>query len=337
MTNHKISLVITSINPPNAALKELARGCLEHGIHMILIGDSKSPADFSLDGCSFYSLEDQKKLDFITARMSPERHYARKNIGYLLAMAEGAEIIIETDDDNLPLPDFWKGRHRMIDAQTIEQGGWVNIYRYFSDANIWPRGLPLDRVQSLLPERSVLPLRLMDCPIQQGLADDNPDVDAIYRLLLPLPIRFRQEPSVVVSKGSWCPFNSQNTTWFRDAFPAMYLPAFCSFRMTDIWRGFLAQRLAWENGWGLLFHSATVWQDRNVHNLMRDFEQEIPGYLHNAAIVENLADLILRPRKENLLDNLMICYEKMVAMNWIPKDELDLVRAWMKDVEQIKL
>ena len=29
-----------------------------------------------------------------------------------------------------------------------------------------------------------------DCPIQQGLADRNPDVDAIYRLILPLPFSF---------------------------------------------------------------------------------------------------------------------------------------------------
>lgn len=30
-----------------------------------------------------------------------------KNIGYLLAISEGAEVIIETDDDNIPTQEFW--------------------------------------------------------------------------------------------------------------------------------------------------------------------------------------------------------------------------------------
>ena len=54
-------------------------------------------------------------------------------------------------------------------------------------------------------------------------------------------------------------------------YPLLYLPAYCSFRMTDIWRSFVAQRIAWENGWRLLFHGPTMEQERNVHDLMKDF------------------------------------------------------------------
>ena len=35
----------------------------------------------------------------------PLYNYSRKNIGYLLAMRDGAEVIVETDDDNRPLED----------------------------------------------------------------------------------------------------------------------------------------------------------------------------------------------------------------------------------------
>jgi hypothetical protein len=38
----------------------------------------------------------------------PSKHYARKNLGYLIAIKNGAEIIIETDDDNIPEKNFWK-------------------------------------------------------------------------------------------------------------------------------------------------------------------------------------------------------------------------------------
>ena len=129
------------------------------------------------------------------------------------------------------------------------------MYRYFSDANIWPRGLPLDAINDEIPEWAQLPEMQADCPIQQGMADENPDVDAVYRLVLSLPINFRRDRRIALGRGAWCPFNSQNTTWFREAFPLLYLPAYCSFRMTDIWRSFIAQRIAWECGWSVLFTS----------------------------------------------------------------------------------
>src|SRR5205807_7157091 len=131
-------------------------------------------------------------------------------------------------------------------------------------------------------------LKLLNCPIQQGLSDENPDVDAIYRMANPLPVLFDKANSVSLGKNSWCPFNSQNTTWFKEAFPLLYLPSYCSFRMTDIWRSFVAQRIAWTCGWSILFHQSTVRQDRNDHNLMTDFKDEISGYSNNALICKSL-------------------------------------------------
>ena len=75
----------------------------------------------------------------------------------------------------------------------------------------------------------------------------------------------------------------------------MYLPAYCSFRMTDIWRSFVAQRIAWENGWNVLFREATVRQRRNPHDLMRDFRDEVPGYVANREICAALQALELEP------------------------------------------
>ena len=71
--------------------------------------------------------------------------------------------------------------------------------------------------------------------------------------------------------------------------------------MTDIWRSFIAQRIAWENNWHVLFHAPTVWQERNAHNLMRDFADEIPGYLHNRSIGDALERLDLAASKDKPL------------------------------------
>ena len=331
---NKIALIVTSIAPPNAVLQTLAEGCLEQGFEFIVIGDEPSPPDFKLEGCRFYGLAEQRELGLRFARDCPTRHYARKNIGYLLAMREGVSVIVETDDDNLPAPGFWQERSRRQAVGGVERAGWVNVYRYFTEANIWPRGLPLDRIQTPIPAFETLVEGEVDCPIQQGLADDNPDVDAIYRLALPLPQSFRKDRRVALLSGSWSPFNSQNTTWWRDAFPLLYLPAYCSFRMTDIWRSFIAQRIGWVNDWGVLFHEPTVRQERNEHNLMRDFKDEVPGYLNNAAICEALDKLSLKPGIDNLKDNLRVCYEELVRMELVGRRELDLVEAWISDLEE---
>ena len=146
------------------------------------------------------------------------------------------------------------------------------------------------------------PLQKILAPIQQGLADLNPDVDAIYRLTQPLPVSFQKEPKrIALGHGSICPFNSQNTTWFREAFPLMYLPSYCSFRMTDIWRSFVAQRIAWTCGWNILFHEATVWQERNEHAIIKDFKDEISGYCNNREIMDRLMQLDLKERIEHTL------------------------------------
>lgn len=333
--SEKLSLVVTSIASPNHVLRALAEGCRARGHQFIVVGDVPSPKDFRLEGCDFYGLEAQQETGFGFARLCPTRHYARKNLGYLLAMRDGARVIVETDDDNIPREEFWGERRRRQSVPVVEADGWVNVYRYFTDANIWPRGLPLDEVRRPVREFDSLGIGDEDCPVQQGLADENPDVDAIYRLVEPLPQSFARGRAVALRPGAWCPFNSQNTTWWAEAFPLMYLPAYCSFRMTDIWRSFVAQRVAWEQGWSVLFHGPTVWQERNEHDLMRDFRDEVPGYLHNASIREALARLELRPGASNVPANMRACYAKLVEMNLVGESELELLDAWLEDLEAV--
>ena len=332
----RTALVVTSIASPNRALTELAAGAVANDVEFLVIGDLASPDTFELDGCRFYGVADQQALVFRTAAATPTRHYARKNIGYLLAASEGAEIIVETDDDNHPRAGFWAERSRHQHVKTIpSDAGWVNVYRHFSDTTIWPRGLPLDAIRVPGPPYDALDATDVDCPIQQGLADDNPDVDAIYRLSQPLPQSFCGDRRVVLAPGTWSPFNSQNTAWWRDAFALLYLPAHCSFRMTDIWRSFVAQRIAWENGWSVLFHEPTVRQERNDHDLMADFAQEIPGYVNNRAIGDALAALTLAPGLDHLGENLRRCYAELVKMDLVGDAELDLLDAWLADVADL--
>jgi hypothetical protein len=328
----KTALVVTSISPPNAALQELAAGARRSGYEFIVIGDRASPEDFQLDGCEFYSIARQEECPFSFARLCPTRHYARKNIGYLLAIRAGASLIIETDDDNIPQRGFWSARELHPQVPHLSENGWTNVYRYFTEATIWPRGLPLDAIHDGVPPFEALSHEECECPIQQGLCDGDPDVDAIYRITLPLPQTFRSDRRIALGRGSWCPFNSQNTAWWPQAYPLLYLPAFCSFRMTDIWRSLIAQRIAWTNGWSILFHEPNVIQERNQHSLMRDFTDELPGYLNNRAIAAALDELDLEPGAEHIAANLRKCYQLLIARSWLGAGEMELLHAWLDDL-----
>jgi len=332
----KTFVVVTSISPPNAALRLIAEGCREHGQEFIVVGDSKSPAEFQLDGADFYSVDRQREIGSSYARLCLPNSYARKNIGYLLAMKHGADVIVETDDDNFPHEGFWEPRGLIQHAPVLLDSGWVNLYRYYRTNGVWPRGFPLDAIYRDAPELGTK-LYTAACPIQQGLADENPDVDAIWRLLHPEPILFfNTDRKLILGRESWCPFNSQNTSWFPQAFPLMYLPAYCSIRMTDIWRSFVAQRICWENGWGVLFHGPTVHQERNEHDLMKDFELEIPGYLHNREIARRLEALRLQSGIDYLGENLHRCYEELICMGLVGAEESGLLSAWLGDLKAIR-
>lgn len=324
-------LVITSIHAPNAALKSLASGCMEHGWGMLVAGDRKSPASFELEGCDFLSLAAQKESGFRLAEIAPIGTYTRKNLAYLEAIRRGAGVLVETDDDNLPLPEFWQPRQIEIAARQITDCGWVNAYRYFTDAFIYPRGMPLDQARNAPPQAgAATPL---PCPIQQGLADEDPDVDAVYRMLFPLPFSFRRDDQPIwLGPGVWCPFNSQNTTFFPEAFPLAYLPAGCSFRMTDIWRSFVAQRILHVLGYGLVFTAPTVWQERNEHNLHQDFMDELPGYKSNTQIRERLEAISLDPAL-GIFRMMELCYQELIRQGWVDPSEESLLQAWCEDLQ----
>ena len=328
------ALVITSIAKlPNEALQRYA-SLLPDDFSFILIGDTKSPPHFKLKGCRFYNIKAQQALPYTLAQALPTAHYARKNIGYLLAIQEGAEVIYETDDDNIPYQNFFTARAHTQTDNIFTGAGWCNIYSHFTDSPeiLWSRGFPLELIKE---QEQLQKTKTQKCftPILQGLADHNPDVDAIYRLTALLPRLFLPNKQLSLI-NVWSPFNSQNTIWHPEVYLLLYLPSYCPFRMCDIWRSFVAQRICFENGWGINYFSPTVRQDRNYHNLLDDFKDECAGYLNNVRMVQHLLELPLKRGTHHIADNLLACYRLLIQHQWIGAQELTLVERWINDVEQ---
>jgi hypothetical protein len=334
-----LTCVMTSIQEPTACVRRLGRVLSDHDAGLIVIGDRRGPERFELPELTrtrFVPLAEQVGLTYALVKGLPVGHYVRKNLGYLLAMSAGAACIYETDDDNAPNA-AWRPRHLTTAARPVTGGGWFNVYRMFTPAVIWPRGFPLERIgdAATFDAARADAETTVTSAIQQGLADGAPDVDAVWRLTMDRPFSFASGASVCLGTGVWSPFNSQSTWWWPAAYPLMYLPSFCTFRMTDIWRSFVAQRCLWELGQGVTFHAAEVVQERNAHDLMKDFADEVPGYLKNEVIRLRLEGLPLRAGAGNVAENLVRCYEALVADGVVGGEEIGLVRAWVGDVEAI--
>jgi hypothetical protein len=328
--------VITTIQPPTSCVRTLIRKLDSEEWRLIVIGDRKGPASYELDGATFHDLQAQLKDSLSLASLLPEGHYARKNLGYLYAMRDTADLIYETDDDNYPV-ELWSAADPKLSGCRIVPAAerrWVNVYAYFTDEKVWPRGFPLEELQRQVPE-TVAGHNAVTAPIQQALVNRAPDVDAVWRLTDNRPLTFEDRAPVLFEPGNWCPFNTQNTWWFPQAYALLYIPSHCSFRMCDIWKSFVAQRCLWATGSGIAFLPADAVQERNEHNLLRDFQDEIPGYLGNDKLSLILSELDLSSASDAVPSNLLACYEALVSHGFFPKEEMRLVEAWIHDLENL--
>ena len=329
MNDQNKFIVITSIFPPTRAVHDFAR--LEEW-QTIVVGDRKTVEPWRAEGVNFLSVAAQESSNYKIAKHLPWNHYCRKMIGYVEAIRSGAHIIVDTDDDNLPKNDWAIPAFNGTFETTKEDAGFVNVYRAFTDNHIWARGFPLNLIneEKAIRDAQTTKKRTIEVGIWQGLADGDPDVDAIYRLTNNQPCYFADRDPLVLGRGTLSPFNSQNTAFRRELFSLLYLPSHVTFRFTDILRGLVAQPLMWQAGYLLGFTKATVIQERNPHDYLKDFESEIPCYLYPEKIIEIVQTN--SSAAKSIADNLHSAYEALARNNIVPFEEMQNLTAWLEDV-----
>ncbi len=321
-------IVITSIFEPTEAVEKFAK---IDDYHVIVVGDKKSPAKYEVDNVTFLNVD--KSLGFNIETALPYNHYCRKMIGYLYAMNNDAGLIADSDDDNIPYDD-WKCLEFDDEYLTIENNsGFINIYEYFTDKKIWPRGLPLNCINEKKLSKIKKEKAKQKIGVWQGLADKSPDVDAIYRLIDDEECFFDKKEPIALDKGTYCPYNSQNTFYRKELFPLMYLPATVTFRYTDILRGLVAQPILHLYDYKLGFFNATVIQERNFHDYFKDFKQEVPVYL----TAQNVIDIVYGAisKEKSVSENLYLAYNALYENDIVTQEELTILQAWLKDIDNI--
>ena len=86
------------------------------------------------------------------------------------------------------------------------------------------------------------------------------------------------------ASSQFSPFNSQNTFIHRDALKHYAVWSFIG-RMDDIWGGYYTQRMIGTDK--LIYNRASVYQDRNAQDLIRNLENEIIGYRNTFDFSQN--------------------------------------------------
>ncbi|TRY74942.1 hypothetical protein TCAL_16818 [Tigriopus californicus] len=169
----------------------------------------------------------------------------------------------------------------------------------------WPRGFPLN----LIRETSTHLVKIKKTKVLgnqvavfQSLADHEPDVDAIHRMVMQTPWVFqkpiaKQSRPLVLPKGQFSPYNAQATLHNRNAFFALYLPISVNGRVSDIWRSYFAQALFRLCNLKIGFmRRPLVVQDRNPHSYEADFEAELPLYRQTDRLITFLDEWSSSPQ-----------------------------------------
>jgi hypothetical protein len=275
-------IVTTTINPPTEAIEKFQR--LEDW-ELIVIGDLKTPKDYHLSRGTYVTPQDQEKYDKELSDTIGWNCIQRRNFGLLLARDLGAELVAVVDDDNIPHQDWGK---TILVGREIE----VNYYETSLPAfdpvgateyrHLWHRGYPLQ----LLPKRdySVKSRRRITPGVQACFWNGDPDIDAICRMEHSPLCRF-DDKHFPMAANKPAPFNSQNTLLSGPILADYFLFPGIG-RMDDIWAAYYVQA----KGAQVVFDKATVDQQRNEHDLVRDMQQEYLGYEKNLKLVLDLAE-----------------------------------------------
>lgn len=325
-------VVVTTINYPT---KELVALSNIPGWNVVVVADKKTPRDWSLPKVHFLDIEAQQKLGYKITELLSYNHYSRKNIGYLYAIERGATIIYDTDDDNVPIEKIiYHLSDKECELDVCDTSDDViNIYAYFGHQTVWPRGYPLNKIL----KNSVISFKKGICRplIQQGLVDGDPDVDAIFRLTRKNDFIFEKRAPIALPKGVFCPFNTQNTIFYKEAFWGLFIPTTTTFRTCDIWRGYVTQRLLWEISGNLTFLHSTAVQKRNDHNLIYDFKSENDLYCKADQIIYWLSHWKPTTPARNIGSLFFDLTIAMIGHKFYGEEELEVARAWLQDLARI--
>ena len=286
-------IITTTINSPTEATKKFCEIADKKDFKFIIIGDTKTPhqeykvLEESFNNVTYLDPTQQESLYPELSEIIGWRTIQRRNIGFVYAYHNGAEIIATVDDDNIPY-DTWGDT--ILVGQEIVVDEYENLSCPYFDAisttehkDLWHRGFPIEFLQvknniEYKGKTKIIPL------VQAEFWDGDPDIDAICRLSKKPIVKFNSfEP---FTTKQLTPFNSQNTFLHRSVLKYYSVFPFTG-RMDNIWGAYVTQ-YHFPNS--VIFTKASVYQARNPQDLVKNLENEVIGYRGTLPLLENLSN-----------------------------------------------
>lgn len=323
----KTTLVITTINVPTL-LEGYAENFERHGrlgeASAIIVGDRKTPhapvaelarkltaRGFATEYMDLPAQAAYMKRFPELDRLIPLDSDQRRNIGYLKAAEEGAEILVAVDDDNLVLEGDWLADHAVVGTRasltTVSAPSrWFNPCAMMETDPpgrvLYPRGHPYSRRHraGFAETRSVTEGRVA---INGGLWLREPDVDSLTRLTEPVRCTRLKEDRLMLAPDTWAAINTQNTAFHRDVLPAFYfvpitgrLGGLTVERYGDIWAGLFCRKAIDQVGDRVAYGIPACDHVRNPHVLLKDLQLEFWAILLTEELWEGLYEVRLSAR-----------------------------------------
>lgn len=335
----KMALITTTVNVPTVLA--LYRAC-DPDVHFFITGDRKTPdidvINFLDDvpNHSYYGADWQSKIGYACSDLIGFNTIGRRNIALLEAVKSKAEIIVTTDDDNIPI-----SRTYFADIEYTMEFPFSGLrtdpnQKWFDPGTlIYPavkhRGFPrLGFVESWFD-----PVVNAKIGVVAGLCLGDPDIDAVTRLELN-PIVHQANTigtaGIVVHPNTRTVFNSQNTAFLRELAPAMFFMPGCG-RYDDIYASLICQRIMKERDLYVHFGKPFVWQQRNEQSLTKNLRDEIDGMEHIEQMAILLDQIVLVP--DTVVNQCRRIHETLVHAEWLPEIATQAAMAFLDDVEKV--
>jgi len=342
----KLALITTTINVPRVLSLYRAH---DASVPFFVAADEKTPDEAyafcaDLGDCEIYTPERQKELGYECSSLIGWNTIGRRNIALLEAVRSGAEMIITTDDDNIPMDMdyFFKfettfgwdlAPFRGLEASSPQR--WFDVGQLFTPP-AKHRGFPIGVAPSLVLE----PVTGAKIGVAAGACLGDPDIDAVTRIadhpVIHMASEVLKAGVVTDPRRTRTVFNSQNTAFRRDLAACMFMMPGLG-RFDDIYASLICQRVMAERNQFVHFGQPFVWQQRNSHDLIADLRVEIDGM----AGVEAFAEALWRApihSDSDYVDAVTACRSLVGGMHGIgllPDAAIEAAMAFYGDLEKV--
>lgn len=271
------AIVVTTINPPSKAIELF---CTLEDWTVYVVGDIKTPHESYLKlNCVYIHPSEQESRYPVLSALIGWNTIQRRNLGFIQAYKDGAEIVATVDDDNIPLSNWGSLIGQNVNVTFCEHSVLFDPFVKTSISNYWHRGYPLDLVKERFQITEFN--SFLNVKVQAGLWNGKPDADAISQMLYGIK-NYEVEGDFPFCSSKTI-FSSQNAFIHRSILPNYSVLPFCG-RMDDIWGCIVMQQRTKEV---VLFSEPSTFHDRNYHEVISDLKQEWIGFEQTMKLLEH--------------------------------------------------